>query len=250
MNTDRQIIVAGISVQVLRKAIKNLHLGVYPPDGRVRLAAPLAMSDNAIRLAIVGKLAWIKRQRARFEAQPRQSRREMVSGESHYFLGRRYRLRIIHHDGAAKVFVRNRSTLELHIARQATAVQRERALRRWYRQELRLMIPPLLSKWQSILGLTVSEWGIRRMKTKWGTCNPKARRIWLNLELAKKPRQCLEYIVVHEMAHLITRYHDDRFLAIMSRHLPHWERYRDELNSAPLSHETWRVARPPRSGVA
>jgi predicted metal-dependent hydrolase len=244
MNTDRQITVSGISVQVVRKPIKNLHLGVYPPEGRVRIAVPLAMSDNAIRLAIVGKLAWIKRQRARFEAQPRQPRREMVSGESHYFLGRRYRLRIVLENGPAKVFIRNRSTIELHIARQATAAQREKTLRNWYRQQLRSLIPPLLANWQSILGLRVSEWGIRRMKTKWGTCNPKAGRIWLNLELAKKPRQCLEYIVVHEMAHLITRYHDDRFVAIMSRHLPHWERYRDELNAAPLSHETWRLARP------
>lgn len=240
MNTDRPFVIGGIQVRVIRKAIRNLHLGVYPPNGRVRIAAPLAMSDNAIRLAIVGKLAWIKRQRARFDAQPRQALREMVSGESHYFLGKRYRLRVVAHDGVAKVFVRNRSTIELHIPRHAGVEQRAQALRRWYRQQLRLLVPPLLAKWQSLLGVQVAEWGIRRMKTKWGTCNSKARRIWVNLELAKKPPQCLEYIVVHEMAHLITRHHDDRFVAILNRRLPHWERYRDELNAAPLSHETWR----------
>ncbi len=240
MNTDRHIlVVSGIYVDVVRKAIKNLHLGVYPPNGRVRVAAPLAMSDNAIRLAVVGKLAWIKRQRARFDAQPRQSSREMVSGESHYFLGRRYRLRIVASDGSPKVFLRNRSTLELHIQRQSTADQREHVLRRWYRQQLRALIPPLIAKWQPLLNVHVAEWGIRRMKTKWGSCIPKARRIWLNLELAKKPRQCLEYIVVHELIHLITRRHDDRFLAIMNKHFPQWEHYRAELNSAQLPQERW-----------
>jgi hypothetical protein len=240
MNTDRQIIVSGIHVQVVRKSIKNLHLGVYPPNGRVRVAAPLSMSDDAIRLAVVGKLGWIKRQRSRFDAQPRQSSREMVSGESHYFLGRRYRLRVLHHDAPAKVFVCNRTTIELDIRRQANADQREHALRRWYRQQLRRLIPPLLAKWQPILDVEVMEWGIRRMKTKWGTCNTKAGRIWLNLELAKKPRQCLEYIVVHEMTHLIARRHDARFLGLMNRYLPQWQRYRAELNSSPLSHEAWR----------
>jgi len=240
MNTEhRQIVVNGVRVDVVRKDIKNLHLGVYPPNGRVRVAVPLRVNDRAVRLAVIGKLGWVMRQRARFEAQPRQSERDMVSGESHYLWGRRYRLRVIKHDGPAKVIVSNTSTIELHVRREIDAKQRERVLQRWYRQQLRELIPPLLDKWQSLLGVRVAEWGIKKMKTKWGACNVEARRIWLNLELAKKPVQCLEYIVVHELAHLIERGHNDRFTAIMDKHLPPWRFRRQELNSAPLAHEAW-----------
>lgn len=145
------ITVNGLNVQVVRKAIKNLHLGVYPPTGRVRVAAPLALSDRAVRLAVVGKLAWIKRKRARFLAQPRQSQREMVSGESHYFLGRRYCLRVVEHKGAGKVVLRSRTTLELHVRPQTDATERERVLQHWYRQHLRDAVPPLIAKWETIL---------------------------------------------------------------------------------------------------
>ena len=235
----RQITVSGLQVQVFRKGIKNLHLGVYPPHGRVRVAAPLRVSDDAVRLAVIGKLGWIKRQRARFEAQPRQSAREMVSGESHYFLGRRYRLRVVQHDGAASVAQRNKSMLELRVRPETIAGQRSRILHQWYRQQLKELIPPLIVKWQAVLGVAVAEWGVKKMKTRWGTCNIEARRIWLNLELAKKPVQCLEYIVAHELAHLIERNHNDRFISILEKHLPHWRLNRQELNSAPLAHETW-----------
>ena len=235
----RQITVSGVQVQVFRKGIKNLHLGVYPPHGRVRVAAPLRVSDDAVRLAVIGKLGWIKRQRARFEAQPRQSAREMVSGESHYFLGRRYRLRVVQHDGAASVAQRNKSMLELRVRPETIAGQRSRILHQWYRQQLKELIPPLIVKWQAVLGVAVAEWGVKKMKTRWGTCNIEARRIWLNLELAKKPVQCLEYIVAHELAHLIERNHNDRFISILEKHLPHWRLNRQELNSAPLAHETW-----------
>jgi predicted metal-dependent hydrolase len=206
MITDKsQIRVSGVPVEIVRKGIKNLHLGVYPPRGRVRVAAPLRVSDAAVRLAVVGKLGWIKRQRARFEAQPRQSDREMVSGESHYFLGQRYRLRVVTYAGPAKVMARNKSVIELHVRRESSAEQRERVLQRWYRQQLKQLIPPLLEKWQPVLGVQANEWAIKKMKTKWGACNVKVRRIWLNLELAKKPVQCLEYIVVHELLHLLER---------------------------------------------
>jgi predicted metal-dependent hydrolase len=234
-----QITVSGVQVQVFRKGIKNLHLGVYPPHGRVRVAAPLRVSDDAVRLAVIGKLGWIRRQRARFEAQPRQSAREMVSGESHYFLGRRYRLRVIERDATADVTLRNKSTLELQVRPASTARQRNRILHQWYRQQLKALIPPLIEKWQTALGVTVAEWGVKRMKTRWGTCNIEAQRIWLNLELAKKPVQCLEYIVAHELVHLIERNHNDRFVFIMEKHLPHWRQNRQELNSAPLANETW-----------
>lgn len=236
---NRKITVNGMPVYVVRKAIKNLHLGVYPPYGRVRVAAPLKVSDNAVRLAVIGKLGWIKRQRARFDAQPRQSEREMVSGESHYFLGQRYRLRVVKYDGPAKVVARNKSVIELHVRRESSAMQRERVLHRWYRQQLKELIPPLLEKWQPALGVQADEWAIKKMKTKWGACNVKARRIWLNLELAKKPAQCLEYIIVHELIHLIERHHNERFMAILDEYLPQWRLRRNELNAAPLAHETW-----------
>jgi predicted metal-dependent hydrolase len=240
MNTERHyIVVSGLQVEIVRKDIKNLHLGVYPPNGRVRVAVPLRVSDDAVRLAVIGKLGWIKRQRAKFEEQPRQSKREMVGGESHYFLGRRYRLRVVEHNGPTKVFLRGKTTIELRTRPETEADQRERALQRWYRQQLKELIPPLLEKWQPTLGVEVAEWGIKKMKTKWGACNIAARRIWLNLELAKKPVQCLQYIVVHELVHVIERHHNDRFIAIMDEHLPGWRLHRHELNSAPLAHETW-----------
>jgi predicted metal-dependent hydrolase len=229
-----QITVSRIKVDIVRKDIKNLHLGVYPPDGRVRVAVPLNVSDEAVRLAVVGKLAWIKRQQAKFAAQPRQSPREMVSGESHYFLGRRYRLRVIEQPGKSAVILRNKATLELHIKPGMEVEQREKLLHRWYRDQLRALIPPLLEKWQPLLDIEVASWGIKKMKTKWGACNIEARRIWLNLELAKKPLSCIEYIVVHEMVHLLERRHNDRFSGLMDRHLPNWRKYRDELNQAPL----------------
>jgi len=230
--------VSGLPVQVVRKAIKNLHLGVYPPNGRVRVAVPLRVSDNAVRLALVGKLGWIKRQKARFAAQPRQSRREMVSGESHYFLGRRYRLNVLPCEEKARVQLR-KSTMELHVSPKTNMEVRQRVLHRWYRQRLKEMIPPLLAKWQPILGVQVTEWGIKKMKTRWGTCNADARRIWLNLELAKKPVQCLEYLIVHELTHLIERHHNDCFIWLMDQHFPNWRQHRQILNSEPLAHDTW-----------
>jgi len=191
-----QITVGGLAVEVVRQPIKNLHLGVYPPNGRVRVAAPLAIIDDAVRLAVIGKLSWIKRQRAKFKGQPRQSRREMVTGESHYFLGRRYRIRVIEQAGAAKVVQRNSSTLELYVRAGANAELREWVLQRWYREQLKVLVPPLLDKWQQAIGVQ-ADWRVKKMKTKWGACSIKAQLIWLNLELAKKPVQCLEYIIVN-----------------------------------------------------
>jgi len=233
-----QITVQSLTVDVVRKAIKNLHLGVYPPDGRVRVAAPLAVSDEAVRLAVIGKLDWIKRQQSSFRAQPRQGKREMVSGESHYFLGQRYRLRIVFSAGASKV-VLNKSRLELHMRPELAAEERERALQEWYRARLKELVPPLLDKWLPVLGVEPAGWGIRKMKTKWGSCNTEARRIWLNLELAKKPVQCLEYILVHELSHLLERRHNDRFRAVMDRVMPQWRLQREELSRAPLGYDDW-----------
>lgn len=240
MTTDSHTLhIAGLSVEVVRKPIKNLHLGVYPPEGRVRVAAPLAIDDDAVRMAVINRLGWIKRQRARFQEQPRQSQRLMVSGESHYFLGQRYRLRVIAHDGAARISLRGKCVLELRARPDSSSEKRAEALQAFYRAELKQRVPELLDKWQPILGVEVAAWGIKRMKTKWGTCNPTAKRIWLNLELAKKPVQCLEYILVHELAHLIERTHNERFLVVLDRHLPHWQLARDELNNSMLAAERW-----------
>lgn len=240
MATDtHHLTVGGIRVEVERKDIKNLHLGVYPPNGRVRVAAPLVVSNDAVRLAVIDKLGWIKRQKAKFAEQPRQSQREMVNGESHYFLGRRYRLRVHEQDAPARVAIRGVASLDLFMRPGSNAEKREVVLSRWYRQQLKELIPPLLEKWQSALGVQVSAWGIKKMKTKWGSCNPTAGRVWLNLELAKTPVQSLEYIVVHELVHLLERHHNERFTALMDTHLPQWRHYRETLKRSPLGHEKW-----------
>ena len=237
--TVKRISVSGIPVEVVRKDIKNLHLGVYPPMGRVRVAAPLVVNDEAVRLAVIDKLGWIKRQRAKFAKQPRQSEREMVNGESHYFLGRRYRLRVYEQEGAARVALRGVASMDLFVRPGASAEKRAAVLLDWHRASLRSVIADLLAHWQPALGVEAAHWGIKKMKTKWGSCNVGTRRIWLNLELAKKPVQCLEYIVVHELVHLLERNHTERFTALMDRHLPDWRTRREVLNSSPLGHEAW-----------
>ena len=234
-----RIKVAGLLVEVVRKDIKNLHLGVYPPSGRIRVAAPLMMSDEAIRLAVVSKLGWIKRHQARFQQQPRQSHRRMVSGESHYFMVRRYRLRVIEHDGPPHVSFRGKASMDLFVRPGSSEEQCAHALASFYRTQLKSQIPELLEKWQPIIGVQVAAWGIKKMKTKWGTCNADARRVWLNLELAKKPAQCLEYILVHELVHVLERQHNDRFRHLMDTFMPQWRIYRDELASSMLAHERW-----------
>lgn len=241
MNTEtHRMTVSGITIEVVRKAIKNLHLGVYPPHGRVRVAAPLAVSDDAVRLAVITRLGWIKRQREKFDTQPRQSQREMVRGESHYFLGRRYRLNVIEQQGPGKAALRGKVVMDLYVRPGSDAPAREKVLQRWYRAQLKALIPPLLEKWQKDVGVAVAAWGIKKMKTKWGGCNPATRSIWLNLELAKKPVECLEYIIVHELVHLLERHHDEHFMARMDALLPQWRLVRDRLNKGPLGHESWR----------
>jgi hypothetical protein len=230
-----QITVGGVEVAVLRKAIRHLRLAVYPGDGRVRIAAPLALSDTAIRLAIVSRMEWIRRQLARFEGQPCPSGQEMVSGERHFFLGQGYRLNVIPRQGPARVALSaSTASVDLYIRPAATTQDRARVLQRWYRQELRGLIPPLLARWQPVLGVQAAEWGVRRMRTRWGSCNIRARRIWLSLELARKPVECLEYVLVHELVHLLERRHNQRFIAYMDQFLPTWRLARAELNRLPL----------------
>jgi predicted metal-dependent hydrolase len=240
MSTEKhQITVHGLVVDVVRKDIKNLHLAVYPPAGRIRVAAPLQVNDEAVRLLIISRLAWIKRQQAKFEGQERQSAREIVSGESHYYQGNRFLLNVIYHKGSPAVIIRNNKTMELYVRPGSDTAQRERAMITWYRQRLKEEIAPLIAKWEADIGVKVAQWGVKQMKTKWGTCNIEAQRIWLNLELIKKPVNCLEYIIVHEMLHLLERHHNERFVTYMNSFMPLWQYYREELNRAPLGHEEW-----------
>jgi predicted metal-dependent hydrolase len=240
MSTESsRIRVGGIDVLIVRKDIRNLHLGVYPPDGRVRVATPLRLGDEAVRLAVISKLSWIRTQRARFGEQPRQSRREMAEGESHFYFGRRYRLRVVPDAGRVSIRIAASGMLELHAP---GAISRERLLEllnRWYRSELRKRALPLIAMWEERLEVRLSFVGVKAMKTKWASCNPDSGRIWLNLELAKKAFECLEYIVVHELIHLIERRHGDQFVALMDRHLPNWRHLRKLLNAAPLGHANW-----------
>lgn len=240
MTTETSVAtVRGVRVAVVRKEIKNLHLGVYPPDGRVRIAVPIAVSDTAVRAAIAGKLPWIRRQQASFGRQARETVREMVSGESHWYQGRRYRLRVIGTPGRPPLVLVNRSTMELRCPPDATTQYRAAVLELWYRDRLRGLVPPLLDIWSPIAGVDVPDWRIKKMRTKWGSCSEKSNRIWLNVELAKKPRRCLEYIVVHELVHLVERHHNRHFQALLDRLLPHWQFVRAELGSLPLAHHSW-----------
>lgn len=241
MTTERAtLFIQGLEIEVFRKDIKNLHLGVYPPDGHVRVSAPRHLDDEAIRLAVISRLGWIRRHQEPFARQERQSQREMVGGESHYFAGRRYRLDVILRPGRPSVRLRNNTTLELVAPPQADREARARLLERWYRARLQESLPSLLEKWQPIIGVQVNEVRIKKMKTRWGSCNPAAGRIWLNLELIKKTQRCLEYVLVHEMVHLLERRHNARFQQFMDRFLPDWRLRREELNHAPLPHADWR----------
>jgi hypothetical protein len=226
-----KIIINDIEIELTKKNIKNLHLSVHPPDGRVKISAPNRMDIDTIRLFAISKLAWIKRQQSKFKSQERQPEREYVSGESHYFLGQRYLLNVIYTNKRKQgVEVRNKKYIDLYVRENAPKHIRERVMIEWYRKQLKELIPPLIAKWEPIIGVKVKEFGVKRMKTCWGTCNTKAKRIWINLELAKKSPTCLEYVVVHEMVHLLERHHNERFKAYMDKFIPNWRAVKAELN--------------------
>ena len=232
--------VRGIDVDVVYKDIKNLHIAVYPPMGRVRVAAPKRLDDDHVRLAVVQRLSWIKRQKDQLRNVQRQSEREMTTGESHYVWGVRYRLKVIERPGRAHVELDGERLL-LYLPRDTAADHRRQLLDRWYRAQLRTAIPGLVATWEPTIGVSVPRWSIRRMKTKWGSCNRETGHIWFNVELAKKHPLCLEYIVVHEMTHLLERTHGQRFTKLMDKFLPEWRSRRDELNGAPLADERWQT---------
>lgn len=232
-----EITIGNITLNLQRKPIKNLHISVLPPEGKVRVSAPLQLSDTAIRMAVVKRLAWIREQQADFAAQPRQSEREMCSGETHYLWGRGYRLDV-NVSSSPSVKLKG-GRIAITSKTEITTEKRQLILQDWYRQILRKRLEPLMQQWQERIGVTPSFVGIKRMKTKWGSCNPSTGRIWLNLELVKKPPECLEFIIVHELIHLLERHHNERFKALMQQHLPKWPEHRRILNRTPLAFDKW-----------
>lgn len=239
MSTEAQQLQLGdIAVEVVQKDIKHLHLSVYPPTGRVRIAAPLRMDLETIRIFAISKLGWIRKQQDKLRNQLREAPREFLNRESHYYLGKRYLLQVVEADAPQRVVLKH-STLELHVRPGTDAGQKQALLHVWYRQQLREIATQYVQKWEEIMRVQVEEVGIKKMKTKWGTCNREAKRIWLNLELAKKPLECIEYIVVHEMVHLLEPRHSETFIAYMNKFLPQWESHREELNRLPVAHQDW-----------
>ncbi len=226
----QQIMLGNICVDVLHKDIKNLHLGIYPSTGRIRISAPNRMDLETIRIFVISKLEWIKKHQAKFLQQERETSREYLSCESHYFQGKRYLLNVIYHNAPPKVEIRNKTYIDLYVRKGSDLEHRKKAMTEWYRKQLKGRIPDFIEKWQKIMGVDIKDWGVKQMKTRWGTCNVKARRIWLNLELAKKPEHCLEYIVVHEMLHLLERKHNSRYTAYIDKFMPQWRMHKKELN--------------------
>ncbi len=219
----------GISIEVLRKPIKNMHLRIYPPDGRVRLSAPLKLSLKHIYQQIEAKREWLHTQRARVQALPPTLPPLLQNGEQHYFLGEPYTLALIEHQSSFKVNL-CKNVLQLSTKRDSTLHQKQAILKQWHQTQIQSLVPALIQKWQPIMNVNVTAWGAKIMKTRWGSCNVRTRRIWLNLLLIKKPIQCLEYVLVHEMVHLLEASHNKRFHQLMDQFMPEWRIHKETLN--------------------
>jgi len=233
-----QIKLGEIAVDVILKDIKNVHLSVYPPTGRVRISAPKRMSMDTIRVFAISKLEWIKRQQTKLRQQERETPREYLDRESHYVWGKRYLLTLSECDEPPVIELKH-SRMLLRVRPGTDEGKRQSLVEAWYRARLKEAVPPLIEKWQPRLGVTVERFFVQRMKTRWGSCNHEARTIRLNTELAKKPAECLEYVVVHELVHLLEPTHNARFVALMDRFMPKWQFHRDVLNRLPVRGETW-----------
>ncbi|MFC5430767.1 M48 family metallopeptidase [Paraburkholderia denitrificans] len=238
MESSSRIDLGEMSIDVVRKDIKHVHLSVYPPDGRVRISAPRHMASDLIRVYAITRLDWIRRQQRKLLAQERETPREYLDRESHYVWGKRYLLRIVEADAAPAVNLKH-STLELRVRPGSDAGRRREVLDAWYREQLRNALPPLLEKWESLLGVRARRLLVQHMKTQWGSCNPSSGNIRLNTDLARKPPECIEYILVHELLHLIEPTHNARFQSLMDRFMPQWRQIRDEVNRLPVRHEDW-----------
>jgi predicted metal-dependent hydrolase len=229
-----EILLGEITISVTQKDIKHLHLSVYPPNGAVRIAAPHHFELDTIRVYALSKLDWIRKQQTKIRGQLRETPREFLTRESHYYMGKRYLLKIVEVDAAPRVELQH-STLVLYVRVGSSTEKRLEVLNAWYRAQLKALVPGLIAKWEKEFEVSVADYGIKRMKTKWGTCNIGARRIWLNLELAKKPLACLDYIVAHEVLHLLERRHNNRFVGLLDAHLPEWRGVKAELNGLAVS---------------
>jgi predicted metal-dependent hydrolase len=232
-----QIQLGEIAVDVIRKNIKNIHLSVHPPMGRVRIAAPERMKLDTIRVFAISKLGWIKKQQKRVQEQERETPREYLDRESHYVWGKRYLLEVVEQKSPGVELEHHKMLLRTRPGSDKLA--KEAILHKWYRDQVKQAVPPLLEKWQRLIGVEAKGFFVRRMKTKWGSCNTRRCTIRFNSELAKKPLECLEYVVVHELVHLIERKHNQRFLALMDQFMPKWKFYRDTLNRLPVRHDSW-----------
>lgn len=240
MSTSAEkIAIANLEIDVIRKNIKNMHLAVYPPTGRIRLSAPERTDAEVVRLFAISKLGWIKKHVKNFKEQPRETKREYITGESHYFMGKRYLLKVIEHDGYSKVELSGTKNILLKVKKGASKEEKGTIIKEWYRKEIKKLLPELITKWEKVIGVKCNDWGVKHMRTKWGACNVDDKRIWLNLELAKKPLICMEYIIVHELVHLLERHHNDKFVKHMDQFMPKWRMHRDELNSLPVAHNDW-----------
>lgn len=235
---ESRIKLGDIEAEVVLKDIKNVHLSVYPPSGRVRISAPKRMSMETIRVFAVSKLGWIKKQQRILREQERETRRDYVERESHYVWGKRYLLSVIEHRGAPSIELRHKRMI-LRVRPHTDEGKRQAIVDEWYREQIKSAVPPLLDRWQPRIGVQVSRFHVQRMKTKWGSCNQAAGTIRLNTELAKKPPECLEYIVVHELIHLLERTHNARFISLMDRFMPNWQFHRQLLNRLPVRREKW-----------
>ncbi len=235
----QQITVGDYTIDVIRKDIKNIHLSIYPPTGRIRLAVPNHINDETIRRYIASKSGWIKKHLAEFEQTERPPQLEYVSGESHYLAGKRYLLNVIPDSRINRIRLRDNAYIELSVRPGTSSSYRSQMLQEWYRARLKVRIQPLIQKWQEIIGVQINEWAVKQMKTRWGTCNTRAKRIWINLELAKRSEESLEYIIVHELMHLLERHHNEKFKALMDKYLPDWRVRKERLNRSLPGHEEW-----------
>ena len=233
-----QINLGDITVDVILKDIKNVHLSVYPPTGRVRISAPMRMRADTIRVFAISKLDWIKQQQKKLYAQERETRRDFVERESHYLWGKRFLLVVSEVDEPPSVEVKHNRIL-LQVRPRSDLAKRNAVVEQWYREQLKNAVPQLLAQWQPLLKVRVEQIFVQRMKTRWGSCNHYSQTIRLNTELAKKPAECLEYILVHEMLHLLEPTHNARFVALMNQFMPKWEVLRRSLNRLPVGHADW-----------
>jgi predicted metal-dependent hydrolase len=230
--------VGNISITVTLKDVRNVHLSVHPPDGRVTLVAPISTRLDVARAYAISKLGWIRGQQHQFLNQARETPRQLIGRESHYLWGRRYLLSVIYQDAKPSITL-DHKRITLSVRPGSDATKRAEIFHAWHKSLLHAAVPPLLQKWQTKMDVEVTEYFLQRMKTKWGSCNYQAKHIRLNTELVKKPKDLLEYVIVHELAHLIEPTHSDRFITTLDTYYPSWREARAELNELPLSAETW-----------